>query len=50
MNRQQIATAREIAAEAPFVDDYHLAMMICGALGVDYETVISWLRASSFPG
>jgi hypothetical protein len=47
MNKQQIAAAREIVARVPFVDEYHLAMMICGAIGVAYETVILWVRATA---
>lgn len=46
MNKQQIDAAREIVARSPFVDEYHLAMMICGAVGVGYEAVIVWVRAT----
>ena len=49
MNTQQIAAAREIAAREQLVDDCHLAMMICSAIGVEYEIVISWIRASVSP-
>jgi len=46
MNKQQIDAAREIVARAPFVDECHLAMMICGAVGVAYEDVIVWMRVA----